>query len=108
MMGKRSFWACHLEAIEVMGVSTKEYAEREGLSVHELYAWRAKLKKSGYRPAASVLRAGGQVGQFARVVAASPVVREDLCIEAGHCSLRFAALPDPAWLGTLLRVRQEA
>jgi hypothetical protein len=107
-MGKQGFWAGHLEAIEVMGVSTKEYAEREGLSVHELYAWRAKLKKSGYRPVAPASGAGGQAGQFARVVAASPVTQGDLCIEAGHCSLRFAALPDPAWLGALLRVLQEA
>lgn len=104
-MTAADFWKGHLEAIEATGVGTKEYAEREGLSVHQLYAWRAKLKKNGDRPATSV--AGGQAGQFARVVAAPTAARDELRIEAGSCSLQFRALPDPAWLGALLRVLRE-
>lgn len=37
------FWLSHLSAIEAEGITTKAYAEREGLSPQALYAWRKRL-----------------------------------------------------------------
>ncbi len=107
-MGGQEFWVGHLEAIEAMGLSTKEYAERKGLNVQALYAWRAKLKRQRRERAASETGADASAGNFVRVVSATTEARKDLCIEAGFCSLRFAQLPDPAWLGALLQVLREA
>lgn len=32
-------WSRHLAAIEAEGITTRAYAEREGLSVASLYGW---------------------------------------------------------------------
>ena len=37
MSERRAFWLSHLSAIEAEGISTKAYAEREGLSAQALY-----------------------------------------------------------------------
>lgn len=43
-MSERSeFWWSHLSAIEAEGITTKAYAEREGLSPQALYQWRKRL-----------------------------------------------------------------
>ncbi len=49
-MSERSdFWLSHLSAIEAEGISTKAYAEREGLSAQALYQWRTRLI-TGHHP----------------------------------------------------------
>ena len=49
-MSERSqFWLSHLSAIEAEGITTKAYAEREGLSPQALYQWRKRLV-AGRRP----------------------------------------------------------
>lgn len=102
-MSRKDFWIKHLEAIESEGIGTKSYADRHGLSVQELYGWRAKLKRNGCQAGASAQR-----GHFARVVTETAAADYGFSIEAGIASLKFRALPDPAWLGALLRVLQEA
>ena len=104
-MNKDDFWVRHLEAIEMAGMSTKAYADREGLRVHDLYAARKKLKKAGYHAGFQV--AAASTG-FVRVVAESPATHDPLRIDAGIVSMQFRTLSDPAWLGALLRVLQEA
>ena len=104
-MNADDFWKDHLAAIEAAGISTKAYAEREGLRVQDLYAARRKLKIGGYRAG---VQGAGESNRFVRVVSDSPVARNPLRIEAGIVSLQFASLPDPDWLGALLRVLQEA
>ena len=43
-MSERSeFWLSHLSAIEAEGITTKAYAQREGLSPQALYQWRKRL-----------------------------------------------------------------
>ncbi|MGL1835122.1 IS66 family insertion sequence element accessory protein TnpA, partial [Rhodocyclaceae bacterium SMB388] len=42
MSEKSQFWLSHLSAIETEGITTKAYAEREGLSVKALYQWRKR------------------------------------------------------------------
>ena len=49
-MSERSeFWLSHLSAIEAEGISTKAYAEREGLTPQALYQWRKRLMGGGRR-----------------------------------------------------------
>ncbi len=43
-MSERSkFWLSHLSAIEAEGITTKAYAEREGLSPQALYRKRSDM-----------------------------------------------------------------
>lgn len=53
MSERWGFWMLHLSAIEAEGITTKAYAEREGLSAQALYGWR----KVSVKPAASFPRA---------------------------------------------------
>ena len=42
-------WAAHLQAIETEGISIKDYAAREGLSVASLYYHRRRVSDEGRR-----------------------------------------------------------
>ena len=54
-MSERSkFWLSHLSAIEAEGITTKAYAEREGLSPQALYQWRKRLVAGGRAVAPSL------------------------------------------------------
>lgn len=54
-MSERSeFWLSHLSAIEAEGITTKAYAQREGLSPQALYQWRKRLVAGG-RPSRAKL-----------------------------------------------------
>jgi len=44
------FWAGHLEKIEAEGIAAKDYAAREGLSVHALYQAKTRLLAQGALP----------------------------------------------------------
>ncbi|PIX05438.1 MAG: IS66 family insertion sequence hypothetical protein, partial [Gallionellales bacterium CG_4_8_14_3_um_filter_54_18] len=43
MIHKVGFWAAHVEAVRLAGVSASEYAKQHGLAVKSLYYWRHKL-----------------------------------------------------------------
>lgn len=45
-MRAREFWQAHLTYIQDEGISTADYARREGLVVQRLYAWHNRLKSS--------------------------------------------------------------
>ena len=46
------FWVGHLEKIEAEGIAAKDYAVREGLSVHALYQAKVRLLAQGALPRA--------------------------------------------------------
>ncbi len=47
MSERSTFWLSHLWRIEAEGITTKAYAEREGLSPQALYQWRKRLVAGG-------------------------------------------------------------
>lgn len=53
MSERSTFWLSHLSAIEAEGITTKAYAEREGLSPQALYQWRKRLVAGGAAAAPS-------------------------------------------------------
>lgn len=96
-MSERSeFWLSHLSAIEAEGITTKAYAEREGLSPQALYQWRKRLVAGGRR-------SRGQPGGFVPVrIEPSMAARADytVVIDAG-LRLECATLPAVDWLAAL-------
>ena len=50
--GRGRFWAGHPEKIEAEGIAAKDYAAREGLSVHALYQAKMRLLAQGALPRA--------------------------------------------------------
>jgi N-acetylmuramoyl-L-alanine amidase len=74
------FWWSHLSAIEAEGITTKAYAEREGLSPQALYQWRKRLVAGGRRSRA-------KLGGFVPIqIEPSMAVRVGctVVIDAGH------------------------
>ena len=98
-------WSRHLAAIEAEAITTRAYAEREGLSVASLYGWRKRLKRGEpvtNRPAAAPL------GRFVplQIEAAREEARCSVMIGT-QMRLEFSALPSPAWLAALSRALRE-
>lgn len=93
MSDRREFWSRHLAAIKREGITTKAYAEREGLSVGSLYQWRRELK--GHAPHCA---GGGFVS-----VALEQPPRTERCVLrlSGGVALELAELPGPNWLAAL-------
>ncbi|MFA5633339.1 MAG: hypothetical protein WC997_17700 [Porticoccaceae bacterium] len=96
MSERRAFWLSHLSAIEAEGISTKAYADREGLSAQALYQWRQRLA-SGERPRRT------QPGGFMPVRIESSTGARAGCTVVIDSGLRLdcAALPDADWLAAL-------
>lgn len=104
MSERVQYWSDHLAQIATEGISTKAYAEREGLTPSSLYYWRKRLKagttKEGQRSSAA---ASGR--RFVAVQIADnsdPRVPCSLSV-AGGVRLELAALPAPEWLAALVR-----
>ena len=96
-MSERSeFWLSHLSAIEAEGITTKAYAQREGLSPQALYQWRKRLI-TGHRPEQA--RPGGFV-PIQVEPAVVPRVGCTVVIDSG-VRLECAALPNVEWLAAL-------
>ena len=94
MSGVEEFWRRHLAAIEAEDITTKAYAEREGLSVHMLYQWRRQLRdKVAAKPGAFVA---------VQMPAAEPVPAARCQLQIGHAvRMEFGELPDAQWLAAL-------
>ena len=103
-MQRSEYWAGHLAAIEQEGLSTKAYAEREGLSKAALYYWRKVLKarshlnqeKTGSGTAFVAVQLTETGGSGRSAPAPSSVVRLP-----GSVVLELVSVPDPAWLAML-------
>ncbi|MDA0822706.1 MAG: cobyrinic acid ac-diamide synthase [Proteobacteria bacterium] len=110
MLGALEYWSKHLRAIVVEGVTTKAYAEREGLSAARLYWWRSRLASevSQGREAHDVRVIAKPVvpppfNQFVPLELkgmASPSVRCTLVLGSG-LRLELIELPPAAWLTEL-------
>jgi transposase-like protein len=95
MSERMQYWSRHLAAIEREGITTRAYAQREGLSVGALYQWRRELKARGQAVAG---------GGFVAVQVAPPAIEP-----ASGCRLRLgaqvvlelSALPSAQWVAGL-------
>ena len=86
-----------LTACESSGLTTQEYAAREGLDVHRLYYWRALLKQRGQKTAA-----------FVEVRALAPTVAPlEVQLRSGHV-LRIGVGFDEETLKRLLSALGES
>lgn len=99
-----AWWRAHLEAIEREGISTKEYGQREGLPVAQLYAWRKRIKDQGRQAGAKSLPPNQFVAL--QVEPASAQVSPSLpstctLITTGGIRLELPELPSPQWLAEL-------
>lgn len=97
MTKKAQYWSAHLVAIESEGITTKAYAQREGLSATSLYYWRKRFKAE----------ATGGVSTSRQLVpvqvgsASAPVLACTLTLAPG-VHLDLPQLPDPHWLAALM------
>lgn len=93
MSDRREFWSQHLAAIEREGISTKAYAEREGLSVGSLYQWRREFK--GHSPHCA------DAGFVAVELERPPQTERCVLRLSGGVALELAELPGPNWRAAL-------
>ena len=100
MLDRADFWARHLSAIDAEGVTTKVYAEREGLAVAALYKWRRRLKAGGLTSRAAAA-SGGFVPVTIQTAQAAAAERA-CCVHIGEdLRLELEQLPSPEWLAAL-------
>ena len=97
MTSGEEYWSEHLAVIEAEGITTKAYAEREGLAVGSLYEWRRRLKSDQSKPKRRQ-RSGGFVP--VQVRRTSEAIGCTLVIGAGM-RLELSQLPSPEWLAAL-------
>lgn len=97
MSERAEFWAHHLAAIEAEGITTKVYAQREGLAVSALYQWRRRFK-SGGRPSRAKVAGGG----FVPVTVQAAAAASGCTVRVGEAvRLELAQLPSAEWLAAL-------
>ena len=96
MSDRSQFWLSHLSAIESEGITTKAYAEREGLSPQALYQWRKRLVAAGRRGRA-------QRGGFVEIQIEPSMSARTGCTVVIDTQLRLecATLPGVDWLVAL-------
>lgn len=96
MSERSTFWLSHLSAIEAEGITTKAYAEREGLSQQALYQWRKRLVAGGRFSRA-------KLGGFVPVQIEPSMTFRAGCTLVIDAQLRLecAMLPDVDWLAAL-------
>ena len=100
MTKKEQYWSEHLAAVSAENVTTKAYAEREGLSAASLYYWRKRLRQttSGQSGTGRSTRSKLVPVQ----VAASSQQRLTCTLTlAPGIHLELAQLPEPQWLASL-------
>lgn len=98
MSDESEVWRQRLAAIEAEGITAKAYAEREGLSVLTLYAWRQRLKQSARR----VARHHWVEVCKAERSAVAQVAGTPCTLWLAHGTrLEFAGVPAPAWIAAL-------
>ncbi len=97
-MAKRAdYWSQHLATIAAEGITTQDYAKREGLSVNTLYYWRRRLGSTVSRP--SPTRSSRH---FVAVQVSETSVSADCLLRIGPgVQLDLPHLPSPQWLAQL-------
>ncbi len=104
----RACWQAHLQRIDQEGITTKEYAEREGLSARRLYDKRKEYKLQAAKAQTTMAVAKQAYASFVplQVVPGAGAVP---CDHAVGCTLvlpsgirlEMATLPSPTWLTAL-------
>jgi transposase len=94
----QQYWLRHLAAIEREGLTTKAYADREGLPVSKLYHWRRQMKVCGGGGGAP---AGGFIA--VQVSPAEPPVCGCRLRLGEQAELVFSGLPDVQWVARLVK-----
>ena len=104
MIHKVGFWAAHVEAVRLAGVSASEYAKQHGLAVKSLYYWRHKLAvTSNIAPSVDRAAKPGSASKFVALQVAAPrPVGCTLNLPSG-LRLEMSALPSPEWLAAVGR-----
>lgn len=97
-----AYWRAHLAAIEREGLTTKAYADREGIAASSLYFWRKRIKREAQRTAMAVVSEPRPQFATVQVVCEAPTqVGSSLpctLVVGPGLRLEMAALPDPCWL----------
>lgn len=107
-----AYWSQQLAAIEATGLSTAEYARREGLSINQIHKWRTRLRNGpvgvtqstavGMRPAVTRSRFVAlhvrEAEGHASAIGPSPA---GIQVFAGRVRLELPALPAPQWVAAL-------
>lgn len=97
----KEFWSGHLAAIDAEAITTKAYAEREGLARSALFYWRKRLKaESEAAKTRATSNPSARLFVPVRVSEAEPSVRCCLMLAPG-VRLELAQLPTPEWLAAL-------
>ena len=108
-MTERSvFWANHLRAIDVEGISARAYAAREGLAIQSLYQWRQKLGQTQRSHGADHLSVSSG---FVAVKVSETLVSESASwmLRMGGIEMELPAHPDPNWLvGLVVAMEQRS
>lgn len=97
-----AWWRAHLERIEREGITTKAYADREGIAPTSLYYWRKFFRLQDERQRATSGMKSAFVPLRLEPVQTPPVL-------TAACTLRFDAgfqvemntMPSAQWLATL-------
>lgn len=97
MTETEQYWSAHLAAIAAEAITTKAYAEREGLSCASLYYWRKRLKHTA-TPGQPARR---QLVPVRVATATAPYMACTLTL-APSVQLDLPQLPDPQWLASLV------
>lgn len=100
MTERATYWSTHLAAIEREGITTRAYADREGLSVAALYHWRRELKERVRAPNAG---SGGFVAVTVPVEVSAksePAARCRIQVRNGVI-MEFSAMPPAEWVAAL-------
>lgn len=98
----QDYWETHLEAISREGIGAKAYAQREGLSVSNLYYWRRRLKAQCHGPHQATQNPSTQSpGRLFIPVAMGTdpgVTGRCLLTLRSGLRLELSCLPSPQWL----------
>lgn len=102
-----AWWQAHLKRIDQEGITTKEYADREGLSARQLYDKRKEYKLRAARAQTTMTTQQArssfvplQVAADAGPVSCDQAVGCTLVLPSG-IRLEMATLPSPTWLAAL-------
>jgi hypothetical protein len=101
MSKAKQYWSRHLTAIANENVTTKAYAEREGLSAAALYYWRKRLKDDAAADTGATSAAKRQLVPVQVAPSGQPRAHCTLMLAPG-IHLELAQLPDPQWLASLV------
>ena len=114
----KSFWADHVKAAKISGLSLAQYARDHAVPLKQLYAWRSKFKvESTLSVPSSPSNVAVAARRFVAVRLARPLSVEPVASAAAPCcqlilapgvSLELSELPDPSWLIALQCAAQGA